>query len=934
MKAYFGGNGCAWTKYCRIVYLLLPVLLICQSPLAYAQESIKQRFEDARVLRQTGRAPEAVELYDEIAKATDVAKDDSLMGQLALGRALALAETGGRAAHEPALEETSKKLPKNADLQATLALWAFESGRWQRAEGFIKQALANDANHFDTRWLQVRMMDAAGRYDEATKAAEWFIKKRNESPDKLTAKDLVTTGMAAERFYRATTSGEQLAELLSDIITELYDAAVAADAYCWQGHWAAGKLFLTGYNEKRAVPELQKALRINPLSPEIMVTLGRADLDGYKLAAGRQRAQRAFQINPEYVPAQTLLADLNISDERFDDALTAAETAVKLAPLDEDALARLAAARQLVADELGLLEAESRTLAQNPRPATFYYALGERLADRRKYHAAERAFLQAVAADGRRADAKVGLGMLYMQIGRETEAHALFDQAFEADPFNVRADNMLKVLAHMATYKEIVSDHFRVIYDPTQDEILAQAMSDYLERIYPKVVQELGFEPSGKTQIEIMKNHQWFSGRTTGLPFLPTVGACTGRVVALASPRATNQPFNWARVLTHELVHVITLQQTNFNIPHWFTEALAVQSEGFPRPQPWNVMLMERVPNRKGILTLDTINLGFIRPKEPEDRQMAYCQAQLYAEFMTKRFGPDATRKMLVSYAQGVSTQKAVETNFKVPKAQFEKEYLAYLDEVVSKIKARSTEEKLPTRSELERTLEKDPNNADAWAALAYDLFARRELKDARSPADKALALKPGHPLASYVKARLLTSIDDETAALALLRKALDEKSPNPRVVDMLAELEMNAGQLDAALKLYELARRDDPYNPKWIAGLTRIHLRQKNIPKMLESLSLLAAADSDDLDVRLALAERNLALGQFAEARKWAEDSLVIDTYNERAYTVLGRSLAKSGDWAGAVRAFETLLKLEPENAEAIAKELAEAKSHIKPAG
>ena len=93
----------------------------------------------------------------------------------------------------------------------------------------------------------------------------------------------------------------------------------------------------------------------------------------------------------------------------------------------------------------------------------------------------------------------------------------------------------------------------------------------------------------GRSKIEILKSHQWFSGRTIGLPFVPTVGACTGRVVALASPKATRVPFNWSmRVLTHELVHVITLQQTEFNIPHWYTEALAVESEGYPRPQDAN----------------------------------------------------------------------------------------------------------------------------------------------------------------------------------------------------------------------------------------------------------------------------------------------------------------------------------------------------------
>jgi Flp pilus assembly protein TadD len=93
---------------------------------------------------------------------------------------------------------------------------------------------------------------------------------------------------------------------------------------------------------------------------------------------------------------------------------------------------------------------ESVVLAHNPRPAAFYAALAERLADRRKYHSAERAFLLAIAADPKHAAARIGLGMLYMQIGRETEARDLFDAAFAADPFNVRADNMMKVLKHMA----------------------------------------------------------------------------------------------------------------------------------------------------------------------------------------------------------------------------------------------------------------------------------------------------------------------------------------------------------------------------------------------------------------------------------------------------------------------------------------------------
>ena len=389
-------------------------------------------------------------------------------------------------------------------------------------------------------------------------------------------------------------------------------------------------------------------------------------MQGYRLAAGRAKAEQALAINPHYAPAYVLLADLNISDERFDDAKAAAQKAVAENPRDEDALARLAASCRLLVDPVGAAAAELAALANNPAPATFYAALGERLADRRKYHSAERAFLLAAAADPTRADAPIGLGMLYMQVGRETEAKSLFDTAFDADPFNVRADNMIKVLRHMAGYTSIDSAHFSVLVDPTQDDLLGRYMSRYLESIYATLTTRFGYAPPGRSKIEILKNHQWFSGRTIGLPFVPTVGACTGRVVALASPRATRMPFNWARVLTHELVHVITLQQTEFNIPHWYTEALAVESEGFPRPQEWNRHAPGARAQAVKLLNLDTINLGFIRPKEPDDRQMAYCQAQLYARYMLKRFGDDALIKMLMAYRRGLTTDRAIDDCFHV----------------------------------------------------------------------------------------------------------------------------------------------------------------------------------------------------------------------------------------------------------------------------
>jgi tetratricopeptide (TPR) repeat protein len=872
--------------------------------------------KEARRLLQNGRYAEAEEAFTAVeagAKNEHRALTPSLQVALALGKAECRASQGDYAKAIADLVTMTALEPKNADLPARLADLYLIRGDWQAAETAMRQSERLDPDNLLARWVEARLFELHGDLDKAVDAWKWFVDRYNaRQPEIITsAEALILVGQAAERYYRAIARGEELKDALDDVISEIYEGALRADPNCWQAPYLEGRLFLSGYDERHATRELARAQQINPLAAEVLVTLGKADLEAYRLAPGRAKAERALSINPHYAPAHVLLADLNISDEKFIDAKASAQQAVTENPRDEEALGRLAAACRLLVDPVGATAAELAALSNNPKPATFYAALGERLFDRRKYHSAERAFLLAVAADPNRADARIGLGMLYMQIGRETEAKSLFDAAFAADPFNVRANNMIEVLRHMAAYSPLESRHFSVLVDPTQDEIMGRYMSRYLESIYPSLTSRFGYAPPGKTKIEILKNHVWFSARTLGQKFVPTVGACTGKVVALASPKATRVPFNWARVLTHEVTHVITLQQTDFNIPHWYTEALAVESEGFPRPQDWNRMLLERVPARRKLLNLDTINLGFIRPSEPEDRQLAYCEAQLYARYMLKRFGDDALIKMLMAYRRGLTTDRAIAECFHVEKADFEKGYLSYLDDVVKTIRTRVSEEKPVKFSELERKLKESPDDPELNARMAYEHFARRDYKEARPFAEKALMLKPHHPLASYVKARLLETIGDADAALEVLEPALDPNRPNERVIDLLAALKMKAGELEEAERLYELARKDDPFHTKWIAGLARVHLRQNNTGKFLNDLAMIAANDADDIAVRKALAERHLARGEVASAERWAQECLHIDVYDPSVHVLLADAQSAAKKFADAIEEYQTGLQL-----------------------
>ncbi len=890
--------------------------------------------EGARRLWQNGRYAEALEAYDAAGKAPGKSKPEDAV-RIALGRADCLASQGEYEKAREAVEAVLKERIDNIDLLARLADLKFGRGDWEGAEKHATSALAAGPDHLAARWMQARIYEARGESEKVLEAWKWFVDRYNADRDKISqdADSLLIVGQASERYYRAKARGQELSESLNDVISEIYEGAAKADPHCWQAPWLEGKLFLLGYDESKAIPELTRALQINPLAAEVIVTLGVADLQGYKLSNGRAKAERALRVNPRYAPAQVLLADLNISDERFVDAKAAALKAVAENPKDEDALARLAASCRLLVDPAGSAVAESAALANNPNPATFYANLGERLADRRKYHAAERAFLLAVKADPLRADAPIGLGMLYMQIGRETEAKALFDTAFDADPFNVRAFNQMKVLKEMARYTPVLSKHFSVLVDPKQDELHGKYMSRYLESIYPELTERFGYEPPGLTQIEIMTTHALFSARTVGVRFVPTVGACTGTVVALASPKATRKPFNWARVLKHEVVHVITLQQTGFNIPHWYTEALAVQSEGFPRPQEWNKLLVDRVPTRTKLLNLDTINLGFIRPSEPDERSLAYCQAQLYAQYMLKRFGSDSLMKLLDAYRRGMTSDRAVPFCFNVEKADFEKGYLSFLDEVVKTIRTRVDDEakEAPVKfSQLEKMLKDKPDDADLNARMAYEHLARRDLREARPLAEKALKLKPNHPLAAFVKATLLVTIGDESAALEVLRPAVENDRPNEKVINLLGDLEMKAGKLDEAERLFELARKDDPFNSKWIANLARIHLRKKNTAKFLADLAMIADNDADDLDVRKALAERHLTEGEPESSEKWAMECLFINVYDPQCHVLLADALSARKKFVDAIDEYQTALGLKPKKADLLKVKLAKAQNGL----
>ena len=400
----------------------------------------------------------------------------------------------------------------------------------------------------------------------------------------------------------------------------------------------------------------------------------------------------------------------------------------------------------------------------------FYHELADCLEDRKRYGQAEEYYKKAAELrpmlagppDRPRACSTCGSA-------RRRKAATSARQAFKADPFNVRVSNSLKVLRHLDKYETIKTAHYDLRYDPKNDKVLAEFLAEYLEEIHAELKRQFGYEPPGKILIEVFNTHEMFSGRTVGLPDLHTIGACTGKVVAMASPKAKGvaRPFNWGRVIRHELAHIFNLAQTDFRCPHWLTEGLAVRNENMARPPQWTAILRDG-STKDELLNLDTIMLGFVRPKAPDEWTLAYCQSQLYVEYLTKTYGEaaigQAARTPTGTAGHGRGPEDGVRGR---TRPTFEKGYRAYVEEVVKPYRSagKKAEEKPMTFAELEEAHKKNPDDPDLAARLADQYFRRNKAAEARKLADAVLEKKPGHPLASVVKARLPARAGDDDAA-------------------------------------------------------------------------------------------------------------------------------------------------------------------------
>jgi Flp pilus assembly protein TadD len=824
------------------IHLGIPTLALCA---LLAAPACAKGFDALAAAAEvdSGAYPEARMRLD-AALADEALTADDRRVALAL-RAQVLLDTGAYALAEADAVALAAAEPANATVFRAKALAA--RGRFREAADRVATAVANHPTHIGLRLQQVDTAHVLGDRKTIDAAADYFFTLYNNR-QATTAEALTATAAAVQYVdtqgaWRALQEAQKMAP--DNLHAYIRGGFLCYDKYAWD----------------LAKRQFKRALALNGLHP--LANAGMAAVlfaeDEYDEAL--THIDVALSTNPAQPLAHQLKAQILILDEHYDESLAELTAALAINPHEPNTLALLAAHHDARGDREQLQAAVNKALALNPRNASVYTTLAA--GAERRYHFADAVAWarRAIALDPDDWQGYYMAATGLLRLGEESEGYRLLDKAFKMNKFNIWAYNMLIVLDKDFKKKQFVyhqSQHFFVKMDKEDSRVLWPYLEPVLESAYTRFSAKYGIEPVGPREFDgrilvlILPSHQYFSARTVGLPGLGALGVCFGQVILMPSPRIANAGpsggFNWKEVIDHEFLHVITVQQSGYKVPRWFTEGISVWEEEDGNTE-WDSLIKWGVESDK-LLPIERVNTGFTRPRFGGQFMMSYAHSSHVTAHIAETHGFAAITRMLALYRDGKSTPAVIEAVTGQTVAEFN-------DALDRNVRAFADQLALPPRVEpetMQALMAREMSAADELSAEEWLTLARGYLQNG--------ALPP----AGAAGTRAIDANPKLAAAHALMGIVSYERNKDP----------------DTARKYFSTALVHDDKNVFALLYLGRI------------------AADTDDATAAIAHIEKAVAIApRFVDSKP--------DPYSQLAALYRER-----GDQARAIAALRTLLTLD----------------------
>jgi Flp pilus assembly protein TadD len=620
-----------------------------------------------------------------------------------------------------------------------------------------------------------------------------------------------------------------------------------------------GMLFHERFNNTDAASLFNEALAQEPSNAQAYLGLAMLSADGFDGKATEYIA-KAIALDPKLVEAHELAANLLLEDAKTDEAVKEANAAIALSPDALDAMATLAAA-DLLSDKDADADAWLKKIAAvNPTYGTGYEIVARHLVLNRRYPEGVAYYRKAVAAEPRLWSAHSELGINLMRLGEEDEPRQQLELAYNNGQTDAATSNSLKLLDSYKNFVTNRDDTTILRLYKNESDLLRPYFEDQLHKAIATYTEKYKIKLTAPVQLEVYPNHEDFAVRTMGMPGLGALGVTFGDVVAMDSP--SGRPpgeFNWGATLWHEMSHVFILSATNYRVPRWFTEGLAVHEEGQANPKWANRLTPEVVAaiKAKKLLPVTQMDQGFIFPEYPEQVLVSYWQAGTICDYISERWGNDALMGMVHSFAVLKTTPQAIQDNLHESPEQFDKDYAAWLDKRIGPTVANFDTWREQLKALVGMSEKKDDDGVIAAAAVVIKLYPEY-VEDANA-------------YEIVANAQLIKGNKQMAADALRLYELLGGE--NPKTLEKLASLEVDLGHPQEAAATLDQLNFIYPEDEDLHRRLGDLWLAQgNNAGAVREYQAVLAMKPLD-----MALAEFSVAKAYYAAGDKAkAEDSVL----------------------------------------------------------
>ncbi len=420
--------------------------------------------------------------------------------------------------------------------------------------------------------------------------------------------------------------------------------------------------------------------------------------------------------NPNHLEVQRLQAEQLLDRNDPHDALAVLDSILSVNPNHLKALGLKAAAFFLLDDSAAMQETQERALAFNGYFSGAFRIPG-RIASRQYRFEEGRAFqARALEIDAKDVEARLLLAYDLLRLGKDAEARSELERVFAADPYSVRAYNLLEASDAIDGFVTISRGIFKLQLPGQEAEVMSDELLKLLNEAALYYQRKYDVELQTPVVVQVFDDHDVFMVRSIGLPGnAGHLGICFGRLVTMDSPRARPPgTMNWQQVLWHEFVHVITLQKTHNRMPRWLSEGISVYEET-QKDVTWGQRLspeFKHIVDGEGFPAVGDLGRFFTDPETPMHLMYGYFVSGEFVAFYVNNYGVDALVTALDRIGDGMEAVEALVSASGVSARRLDERFMEHVGNRCASLKA------LSKNSEFHKALNagKEAVEAKNWA--------------------------------------------------------------------------------------------------------------------------------------------------------------------------------------------------------------------------